>query len=342
MEQIPNPNTKRRHSCKVLSYHRILPEALVAEQITQKCLIVTAEDFRRQMLFVRKKYHVLTLDTLAATLAAGEAFPQPSCAITFDDGWRDNYQYAFPILKELGIPATLFATVNHIETGEDFWPERLTRLLLWVEPTTDNRNALEDVLQMKFNGSWKASRLEQANLAIIALKSRPLDEIEQLLSTLEHSTTCRRDYIRTGRSMCYWHELEELLNSKMITIGSHTLSHAILTVENEQRQVREISESKKILEEKLRVPIRHFAYPNGSFDSATEELVKNAGYRSACTCMHGVNNKAASPYRIRRIHIGHHIGRTGNRFSPLRFSFFLSDAFQQLRRVRHSLIKQAF
>ena len=119
-----------RRPCKVLTYHRILPEELLTGEVTQRSLIVTTETFRRQLLFLKSKYDILTMDGYVNTLQQGADFRKPSCVIAFDDGWRDNYLYALPILKELSVPAIIFVATEHVDSGKEFWPERLTRIMV--------------------------------------------------------------------------------------------------------------------------------------------------------------------------------------------------------------------
>jgi peptidoglycan/xylan/chitin deacetylase (PgdA/CDA1 family) len=332
----------RGYACKVLSYHRILPAELFPEQVTQRSLLVSAESFRRQMLHVRRKYRLLTADEFVYALESGAGFPEPSCLISFDDGWRDNYLYAFPVLKEMHIPAALFVAAQHVETGTDFWPERLTRLLYALELTVNNAALLRRLLPLSSQADFlKANVSEYANLAVISLKSIPLDQIEGVLSELERSALTRRNHIRTERSICYWHELKEMLDSTLITIGSHTLSHAILTHENRRKQEEEILGSRAILEEKLQSPIFHFAYPNGDFDGPVEDMVQKA-YRSAFTCLYGMNYANTSPFRIRRLHITDPSDRNENGFSTFRFSVRISGVYQRIKTIRNSLNRQSY
>jgi peptidoglycan/xylan/chitin deacetylase (PgdA/CDA1 family) len=329
-----------RLTCKVLSYHRILPADLVCEQFTQKSLIVTVESFRRQMLYVRKKYRFITLEQLARMLRRGDRINKPSCAVTFDDGWRDNYLYAFPILQELQIPATVFVSVDHVESGKDFWPERLTRLLFSTMSTEENERVLLGVFSLpQFR---TRDRLAYANLAIMALKQYSLEQVEKVLANLESKLVFKREHIRTERLICYWHELKEMAESRIISIGSHTLSHAILTNENRDTQIREIVESKKAIEEKMGIPAIHFAYPNGAFSNETESIVKRAGYRSACTCLNGINSCRTSPFRIRRIHVSEKHRPNPDRFSRLRFTLKMSNTFQQLKGAKNHFLKQVY
>ncbi|RJP20683.1 MAG: polysaccharide deacetylase family protein [Candidatus Abyssobacteria bacterium SURF_5] len=333
-------NTVGRFTCKVLSYHRVLPADLLSGQLTQRSLLVPAESFRRHMMYIRKNYRVVTADELARALHSGKGFSQPSCAVTFDDGWRDNYLYAFPILKEFAIPATLFVAVNHIETGQDFWPERLARLLSSIESSNPNLDLLKEMLPIKANAH--STPAEFANLATISLKDKPLARIEQILAQLEAMPGLRRNHIRTERPISYWHELEEMIESGLVTVGSHTLSHVILPREDDKVRTEEVVRSREIIEEKLRRPVLHFAYPNGEFDDATESLVKDSGYRSAFTCLNGVNGATTSPYRIRRIHIFDPQDTGQNGFSEIQFSIRISNCYQYIKRCRNLLTRRRY
>jgi peptidoglycan/xylan/chitin deacetylase (PgdA/CDA1 family) len=228
-----------------------------------------------------------------------------------------------------------------VETGQDFWTERLARLLYPIELNGGNVLILNKFLPMDSLNHTELSRTEFINLATIALKNHTHERIEEILNELEQEPAFKHNHIRTERSMCSWHELREMAESNLITIGSHTLSHAILTNENERRQSEEVVRSKRILEKKIGSPIHHFAYPNGNFNDATEKIVRDAGYHSACNCLNGANGSDTSPYRIRRIHVFDRKD-DGVAFSEFRFSVRISDLYQQLKRVRNSLLKQAY
>lgn len=262
--------------------------------------------------------------------------------ITFDDGWRDNYLHAFPILKELSVPATVFVVADHVESGREFWPEELTRLLLaWDFGKPNAFEEIENLLGSSPTKTEVVSRqemLEFANRTIIGLKHRPLRAVWEKLARMKASGFLDHEWESKERTICTWEELQEMVTSGLVTIGSHGKSHAILTSEDVGLCRKELVLSRQDIQNKLGIDTRHFCYPNGSFNKRIEKLVVEAGYESACTCIMGVNRTNTDPYRIRRIPINESRSLDGQgRFSEKKFAFSISGVFQTANRIKNSL-----
>jgi peptidoglycan/xylan/chitin deacetylase (PgdA/CDA1 family) len=106
-----------------------------------------------------------------------------------------------------------------------------------------------------------------------------------------------------------------------IEIGSHTLTHPILTNVSDERLRRELQESKSRLEEVLRRPIEQFCYPNGDHDERVRSEVARAGYKIAVTCVGGLNKRGVDPLTLRRIHAeldGAHFVQSASGFEELK------------------------
>ena len=114
--------------CPILMYHRVLPHGAVTGTLDDN-VVVTPEAFEANVRFLLKRFAVVSL----ADVMAGRQQKKPSFVITFDDGWLDTYEVAFPILKRLGVPATVFLPTAYIGTSLMFWYDRVERLVRqWV------------------------------------------------------------------------------------------------------------------------------------------------------------------------------------------------------------------
>ena len=98
-----------------------------------------------------------------------------------------------------------------------------------------------------------------------------------------------------------WDQLKEMRSSGLITVGSHTQTHAYLPEVPEDVQRKEIAQSKKILENVFGEPVKYFAYPVGGFTDAIKDMVRAAGYEAACTTNRGFNRFNTDVYALKRI-----------------------------------------
>jgi len=119
----------------VLTYHRISDELDI-----QDPLKVSMENFEKQILFLKENYSIISGEQLADIITNKRLFPPKACLITFDDGWRDNYTHAFPILKRYRVPAIIFISTDYIGTDKMFWHEKLKKILIKMPDSVDRQN----------------------------------------------------------------------------------------------------------------------------------------------------------------------------------------------------------
>jgi peptidoglycan/xylan/chitin deacetylase (PgdA/CDA1 family) len=278
-------------------------------------MILTETTFATMSHFIRCRCEAIPLDAL---LKAPEknASSKPLFLLTFDDGWEDNYSTAYPWLKKLGIPAVIFISVGAVEKQEPFWIERIV-------------------------GAWKdlsrSAYIKSHLPGLIGSKDRPLD-LNEAVEALKHMSSASRHQIlealslfnETGKreedadKMLTWEQILEMSRDS-IEFGSHTMTHPLLTYENEAAVKDELTLSKQILERKLNRTIRAFAYPNGDLNQAVKDQVREAGYDCAFVTDRKANFAKGERFAIRRVmlHEGNVTGPGGN-FSPAMFALTLA------------------
>jgi peptidoglycan/xylan/chitin deacetylase (PgdA/CDA1 family) len=297
----------------VLLYHRVLPAAESAQSFSSQAIIVSPSTFERHLRFLQRHFSVVGPEEFHDWLVHGRRFPKPPCLITFDDGWKDNLVHAVPILRAQSLPAIIFLPTDYIGTGKIFWQERLSRLLfrLGQQPALRQHPL---VSQHGLTGLFGLADGELAGNAVALarhFKNRGTRDIEQMMAVLGALLSVDTEVANVD-SYLDWDNVKTM-RADRIYFGSHTISHRILTQLDPASIAVELSESKRILEQRLNAPIRFLAYPNGNHDAATCDHTRQAGYQLAFTTVPGVVARGDDPMRIRRFNI--HDG--GHRHMPL-------------------------
>jgi peptidoglycan/xylan/chitin deacetylase (PgdA/CDA1 family) len=284
----------------ILGYHRVVADIAQAERDSIFGLLTSTETFRRHLELVREQYEVLSLEEAVRVLRGERRAARPVAAITFDDGYRDNYEQAFPVLQRLGLPATIFVPTSYIGTARlldhdrIYWlaqAARVCRLELAV-PLRKAGLAPEKIAALN-------SKLHPLALAE-GLVYLPFDLRERVLGCLEEAVgECAGSY-PAGLALLEWEMVAEMAEAG-ISFGSHSDQHAVLTLEAEPEVERDLVNSKRLLEARLGRPVRHFAYPNGCYSGAIKRLMARAGFEVAVTTERRINRRGDDLLALGRI-----------------------------------------
>jgi peptidoglycan/xylan/chitin deacetylase (PgdA/CDA1 family) len=224
-------------------------------------------------------------------------------AITFDDGYRDSLEAAYPLLRDAQMPATVFVASDVLSMDAPFWWDRLEQLILDEAPTRDVIDLDTSMCTARLELQDQAGR-ERALAAVQAqlrhLPSRALNRaVDEIAASLGKSSDSL-----SGPPVLDVQGLRELARDGSIEIGGHGRTHSMLSGLTAAEQQREISGGKRLLEEVLGRPVTTFAYPFGdrrAFSSSTVRLVRKAGYELACTTRPGRVTRTTRKLRIPRL-----------------------------------------
>lgn len=296
----------------VLMYHRILP-AEKLDHTVEPGMYVTPDTFEKHIRYLKKNFEMVPLEAILheTKTESSRAEIKKRCVLTFDDGWLDFYQYAFPLLNEYNVPATVFLPTDFISTDKWFWTDRLAQILYDYQdnvetsgsPANELSKAAEEILNL--SGPFKG-RLDSA---IRILKPFPVDQVEFILESLAGMTELKG---KTDRRFLSWGEVREMQRTGFISFGSHTAGHQILTtisheqVDQELRQSRQELLDRQIVEDSFIA----FCYPNGNYDDKVAALVKQNGYDLAVTTQKGWNTPGSDHYRLNRCGVHEDISST--------------------------------
>lgn len=237
---------KANYVAPILMYHSVNPQPIAGRMLT-----VSPKTFQRQMRFLKTRhYNVLKLEELAGLIKKKKKIPADTVAITLDDGYKDNFLYAFPVLKKYELPVTIFIITNEVGRSQN---DRLS-----------------------------------------------------------------------------WNDIRAMRDSGLVFFGSHTLGpEPLVNIESEEELKRQIFESKKVLQEKLGVPVTLFSYPEGRFNEKIKGLVIAAGYKAAVATNPGKKFANNDLFALKRLRISE------NAKNPFVFWFEASGFYNFIREHRH-------
>ncbi len=277
----------------VLLYHRI---ASLVPDIHDLC--VPPAHFRAHMDHLRRRYRVMPLEDLARA-AADRAIPERAVAVTLDDCSIDALETASPILLEAGVPATFFATSERLDGGHEFWWDTLERILLSEEPVPPR---LELVLDRTLTLLPTATAVERASAHRLLHQRLVGAAREEREATMGRLVRWRGAVLppRASHRPLAAEELARLGERPGHAIGAHTIHHLSLPAQPPAVRDEEVAGNKRHLEAVLGRPVTAFAYPYGSFDEPTVDVVRRAGFRTAVTVQERAVASGADGLRLPR------------------------------------------
>lgn len=274
---------------RILAYHRVTtvidepsfpydPELISASPLS----------FQEQMAYVARYFEPVRCSEVVSALDGGTPLPARAILITFDDGHADNYTNAFPILRRIGIPATIFLSTAYIGTRDTFWFDRVSYAIFRFP---EGRLDLPG-LSTPLNLSDVPSRRVAADIVREYLKGLPDTNRQELVDwILERQTRMGLVDDAHLSGALSWDQVKEMAEAG-IEFGSHTVSHPILTRLDDFALEKEVVDSRQIIASMIGRPVEVIAYPEGgreAFDSRVISAVKKSGYKLALTYISGRN-----------------------------------------------------
>ncbi len=253
-----------------------------------------ARRFRHILRVLKRMYRILPLaDALA--LIRNDKLPSASAAITFDDGYADNYTVALPILMEEKVSATIYVATKYLDGG------RMFNDTIWEalrETPCDGVDLSCLGLSEIELHTWEQKRAA-AHKVVMALKYMQPEKREVATSQVVEALKVepRTDLMMSSENVA-------ALPRSIITVGAHTHSHPILTRIEPAAAERDIAEGRRILQGIVGEAVDLFAYPNGKpgedYDGRHVQMIRAMGFSSAVTTSPGVHVKTGDFYQIPR------------------------------------------
>ncbi len=288
-----------QHGWIILFGHGICASAF--EMVEDDPRHIPVSVFRDQMKYlIARGYTFVTLTEGLSRLQSGEALGKIA-TLTFDDGFRNVIEFAYPVMVELDLRGCFYPVVDYVGSENLLWTDMID-VVCWYNKGCES-------LPIEFPDSTHCYSLVDEKAIYHSIKAIKRDfrsiseseriqlfkQMEQLFSKVPH-TFIPRDFC-----LASWDELRSL-NPAILEIGSHTISHPNLERVGRVDALRhELVQSKKILERELGHSISHFCYPAGSYNMGVMDEVESAGYRSAVTIKYGTNGHGVSSFELKRL-----------------------------------------
>lgn len=276
-----------RRDLRVLAYHRVRasqPDDRFAFDV--ELVSASAAQFRAQMQWIATRMHPVSMREVLDALDGGAALPRDAVVVTFDDGYDDNHSVAFPILRELGVPATFFVSTGHIESGAPYRYDWLVHMICRTDATrlVAPEIGVDAAIPPALAGRRKLA-------AHVLDRIKVLDNAGQvaLMDRLEREWSLPRGASPDDCRPMRWEHLREMQEAGM-EIGGHGVHHRMLAKLSRADMVAELRECKRALDAELPRPAFALSYPVGGMDAVDAEVVaasRDAGFRLACTYVSG-------------------------------------------------------
>lgn len=281
----------RRHAV-LLTYHRFSE--------TGDSIALRAGAFAAHIEYLVEHYRLVPLSELVPRLASAGHASERLAAITIDDGYADAYQIAMPLLKKHGVPATLFVVTGFVDRGCWIWTDKMRYLL--ARTRVESFSIGEVSGGERFFPGDDGSRAAAAGAVNSWLKLLGDEARERELGRLADELGVDLPAEPPpGYEAITWDQAREM-EAAGIEIGSHTVSHPILTNCDPRRVAVEVRESRRRLEEELGHQVDLFCYPNGNYSELVCREVERAGYGIAVTTDDGLISLGDDPLRLKRVH----------------------------------------
>ncbi|HZR56024.1 MAG TPA: polysaccharide deacetylase family protein [Terriglobales bacterium] len=268
---------------RILMYHNFSGPG------TKEAGTLNVEAARAQLEYLHRYFRVVPLLDIAERLSSGKKFDSNTVALTIDDGRFNCYEFLFPLLKEFQIPATFFVVSSFICKEDWIWTDKV----LWLSTQPNAPAELSSTKIDAFFRTLNRMRPEVRNA-----------RIGEMAAKLNISVPREAP---TQYAPCSWAQLREMADSGLVEIGSHTVTHPILSSIADEESWHELTESRRQLKEGLGRQIRSFCFPNGMPGDYRESQVKqirDAGYACSVIAQFGLINGQTNPYLMPRIGMG--------------------------------------
>jgi peptidoglycan/xylan/chitin deacetylase (PgdA/CDA1 family) len=281
----------------VVMYHRVIRSTDSDPFRLGMC--VTEQRFKEQVAFFADQFEPITVLEGVSRLRAGKRFPRRAVSITFDDGYRDNAEIAWPILRQRAMPMSLYVPSGIFQSHPHHWWDRVIHA---VYTTSKREITLASVGMGGQDAVLNLSERQRGNAVRRILEMLWSQPIAGALASVAAIEACLQPP-KQGATLPETVSIEQLkkLSQEGVEIGAHSVTHPNMRLLSDDEVAREVSESKQALEQLLGTPVAGFAYPSGFYDDRVVQAVRASQFQYAVSTEPGLNARSANPYLIERM-----------------------------------------
>ena len=250
---------------------------------------VSTTSVRKQFEYLSRHFHVVSLASIVEQLSSNQPLGDRTVALTIDDGRRNCYEFLFPLLKEFGMPATFFVVSSFIRCEDWVWTDKV----LWLSeqpfaPSELAPHRIEDFFRTlnQMRPELRHARIESvAREMNLSIPKQPPSKY----------------------APCSWRELREMVDSGLVEIGSHTVTHPIFSSLTDEESWHELTASRAQIEEGIGTRVVSFCFPNGKpgdYRQNQVRQVKEAGYLTSLVSRPGMVHPGDDLYQLARLGVG--------------------------------------
>jgi peptidoglycan/xylan/chitin deacetylase (PgdA/CDA1 family) len=326
----------------ILAYHSVSDYRNESFRYVDPGVVVSPAGFERQVAFLSQHYAIVSMDEVTDWVRGRRQFSRPAVAITFDDGYRDNYLHAYPILKKYRGTASFNVVTDAIGATAPLWTAELRAVVYRARQQGVTRSRIGSTAIDLSGDAVTTQSLRMLTRSLRSLDKQARREmLREITRTLIGPSGEATGDVLTGDVMMSWDELREMARGGM-TIGSHSASHPALPEIPVAEVAREIADSKAKLEEELQTPAAHFVYPNPGkgihVNEVVKALVRDAGYLTARTSVKGSVARGGDLFELNGININDHCS------DPALLAWLLSERVERVKRAfsrRKNLVQES-
>lgn len=292
---------RRRNKILVLLYHRISKPEDPFEPA------VSPVRFDKQMQFLQNYFNVVSVQEALSHMAERQEAERqeaekPLAVITFDDGYRDNLENAYPILKKYSLPAVFFLATGSIGDGEPMWTSRMEIIFKNARVSELTLESLDPRRSFELGDGYE--RMKVCYEIKSAMKKVPDERRQMILKEIEEKIGLVVDPFESDPSeMLSWEEVKQLASDPLVEIGSHSVSHRMLTQIPTEEVQWELEESKSKIESEIGRKVDYLSYPGNSYNDFVREAAEQAGYRAAFAVDRTLTRFNEDRFALKRVHV---------------------------------------